>query len=35
LLRGYVGLPIFGQTQTWTPYNGTLAENCRLDQPVG
>jgi uncharacterized protein (DUF2147 family) len=35
LLRGYVGLPIFGQTQSWTPYNGTLAENCRLNQPVG
>jgi uncharacterized protein (DUF2147 family) len=35
LLRGYLGLPIFGQTQTWSPYAGTLAENCRLDQPVG
>ncbi len=35
LLRGYLGLPIFGETQTWSPYNGTLAENCRLNQPVG
>jgi uncharacterized protein (DUF2147 family) len=35
LLRGYVGLPIFGETQTWSPYNGNLAENCRLEQPVG
>jgi hypothetical protein len=36
LLRGYIGLPIFGQTQTWTPYHGGLAENCRLpSQPVG
>lgn len=36
LLRGYVGLPILGETQTWTPYHGALAENCRLSsQPVG
>lgn len=35
LLRGYVGLPIFGQTQIWTPYHGSLVENCRLSQPVG
>jgi uncharacterized protein (DUF2147 family) len=35
LLRGYLGLPIFGQTQTWSPFNGTLAENCRINQPVG
>jgi hypothetical protein len=35
LLRGYLGLPIFGETQTWSPYNGSLAENCRLNQPVG
>jgi uncharacterized protein (DUF2147 family) len=35
LLRGYVVLPIFGETQTWTPYHGTLAENCRLPQPIG
>ncbi len=33
LLRGYVGLPIFGETQTWTPYQGSLAQNCRLPQP--
>jgi uncharacterized protein (DUF2147 family) len=36
LLRGYVGLPILGETQTWTPYHGAIAENCRLSsQPVG
>jgi uncharacterized protein (DUF2147 family) len=33
LLRGYIGLPIFGETQTWTPYHGSLAQNCRLPQP--
>jgi uncharacterized protein (DUF2147 family) len=31
-LRGYLGLPIFGQTQTWTAYNGPLAPDCRLPQ---
>jgi uncharacterized protein (DUF2147 family) len=35
LLRGYVGLPIFGRTQTWSPYHGSLAQNCRLSSPVG
>lgn len=35
LLRGYIGLPIFGETQTWSPYQGNLADNCRLNQPVG
>jgi len=40
-LHGYVGLPIFGQTQTWTPYSGRTLSNCRLaaapqaDQPNG
>jgi len=31
-LRGYVGLPIFGRTQTWTPYpyNGPMPADCRL-----
>jgi uncharacterized protein (DUF2147 family) len=29
-LRGYLGLPIFGQTQTWTPYNRPVAANCRI-----
>jgi uncharacterized protein (DUF2147 family) len=35
LLRGYIGLPLFGKTQTWTPYHGNLAENCRLPQSEG
>jgi uncharacterized protein (DUF2147 family) len=29
-LRGYVGLPIFGATQAWTPFNGTIAANCHI-----
>lgn len=29
-LHGYVGLPIFGQTQTWTPYSGRTLANCHL-----
>ncbi len=30
LLRGYVGLPIFGRTQAWTRYTGALPPDCRL-----
>ncbi len=33
LLHGYVGLPVFGQTQTWTPYSGRTQANCRLQTP--
>ncbi len=29
-LHGYLGLPIFGQTQTWTPYSGRTLSDCRL-----
>ncbi|OYV41764.1 MAG: hypothetical protein B7Z80_00420 [Rhodospirillales bacterium 20-64-7] len=29
-LHGYVGLPIFGQTQTWTRYRGRTPPNCRI-----
>jgi uncharacterized protein (DUF2147 family) len=29
-LHGYIGLPIFGQTQTWTPYSGRTMANCHL-----
>jgi uncharacterized protein (DUF2147 family) len=32
-LRGYLALPIFGQTQTWTRYNGYVPSNCRLQAP--
>jgi uncharacterized protein (DUF2147 family) len=36
-LHGYIGLPIFGQTQTWTPYSGRTLSDCRLatDQQPG
>jgi uncharacterized protein (DUF2147 family) len=30
LLHGYLGLPIFGQTQTWDPYPGRTLADCRL-----
>jgi hypothetical protein len=30
VLHGYVGLPIFGRTQTWTPYAGRTTADCRL-----
>jgi uncharacterized protein (DUF2147 family) len=29
-LHGYVGLPIFGQTQTWNAYAGPTLAGCRL-----
>ncbi len=33
-LRGYIGLPIFGRSQDWTPYEGPLTQNCRLEPGV-
>ncbi len=33
LLHGYVGLPVFGQTQTWTHYSGQTLADCRLAAP--
>ncbi len=33
-LHGYIGLPVFGQTQTWTPYAGRTMADCRLADAV-
>lgn len=31
-LRGYLGIPLLGQTQTWTKYSGPLVPlDCRLN----
>ncbi len=29
-LRGFVGIPLLGETQTWTRYNGSVPADCRL-----
>jgi uncharacterized protein (DUF2147 family) len=34
-LRGFVGLPLFGETQIWTRYNGRVPDDCRLSANSG
>ncbi|MCW4581068.1 DUF2147 domain-containing protein [Gluconacetobacter entanii] len=29
-LRGFVGVPLFGETETWTPFTGRIGPECRL-----
>lgn len=31
-LRGYIGLPIFGETRHWMRYDGQVPDSCRIDQ---
>ena len=32
-VRGYVGLPLFGRTVTWTPFAGQIGADCRIVAP--
>ncbi|MXP64840.1 DUF2147 domain-containing protein [Roseomonas sp. M0104] len=34
-LRGYLGIPLLGRTQTWTPFAGRILPGCRLPRPTG
>jgi uncharacterized protein (DUF2147 family) len=34
-LRGFIGIPLLGETQTWTRYNGRVPDDCRLLTSTG
>jgi uncharacterized protein (DUF2147 family) len=34
-LRGFIGFPLLGETQTWTRYNGEVPNDCRLMAGTG
>ena len=29
-VRGFIGVPLLGRTQIWTPFHAAIGENCRL-----
>ncbi len=32
-LRGFIVLPLFGSTQVWTRYSGTVTQDCHMSTP--
>jgi len=34
-LRGYVGLPLFGETVVWHPFEGRIGEHCHIGSVEG